>query len=168
MNVNDAMNILNLSGTVTQKEIKAAYKKASLTFHPDRNSAGSEMMKVINEAYSTLKAFGNDSVTNTSDNFCNYGEVLNEKLNAFFDLNLDDLIVELCGNWIWITGNTKPYSKLLGKNGIGFYYASKKKAWYFRPEDYKSFNRKEMSLDEIRINHGSSSVQRRTRKELAA
>lgn len=167
MNINDAMNILNLTGTVTQKEIKLAYKKASLAFHPDRNPAGAEMMKVINDAYNSLKDLDGE-VTNTDENSSNYGEVLNEKLNAFFNLDLEGVNVEICGNWIWLTGNTKPYSKLLGKDGIGFFYASKKKAWYYRPADYKSFNRKEMSLDEIRANHGSSTVKQRSRKILVA
>ena len=167
MNVNDSMNILNLVGTVTQKEIKAAYKKASLAFHPDRNPAGAEMMKVINDAYNSLKALG-ETVTSSVVDSNSHAEALNEKLNAFFDLDLKGVAVEICGNWIWLTGDTKPYSKMLGKDGIGFFYASKKKAWYYRPADYKSYNRKNNTLDQIRAKHGSSTVKRGTRKSLAA
>lgn len=167
MNANDAMNILSLTGTVTQKEIKAAYKKASLEFHPDRNPAGAEMMKVINDAYNSLKNLG-ETVTSSVVNADNYAHILNEKLNAFFNLNLEGVEVEICGNWVWLTGNTKPHCKALGKDGLGFFYAGKKKAWYYRPADYKSFNRKNHSLDEIRSKHGSKSVKRAGNKAIAA
>jgi curved DNA-binding protein CbpA len=46
----------------TQDEIKKAYKKLAMKWHPDRNSSGTEeekakadkMIKEINEAYSVL------------------------------------------------------------------------------------------------------------------
>ncbi|MFW9277789.1 DnaJ domain-containing protein, partial [Glaesserella parasuis] len=37
MNINEALNILNLAGTVNQDTIKKAYKKMANQFHPDRN-----------------------------------------------------------------------------------------------------------------------------------
>lgn len=168
MNINSAMNLLGLSGEVSQTEIKAAYKKASLKYHPDRNPAGAEMMKAINEAFETLKKLG-DTVKAAADHkACNFAEILNDKINSFFAANLDGVEIEVCGDWIWLTGNTKPHSKVLGKDGLGFYYASKKKAWYYRPADYKSKNRKTHSMDEIRQKHGSAKVSRPNFNTLAA
>ncbi|EPN0316318.1 J domain-containing protein [Vibrio vulnificus] len=166
MNVNDAMNLLNLSGEVNQTEIKTAYKKASLKYHPDRNAAGAEMMKAINEAFATLSKLG--ETVKLTGNAYDFAEALNEKLNAFFAANFEGVEIEVCGNWIWLTGETKPYSKQLGKDGLGFFYASKKKAWYYRPEDYKSRNRTSNTLDEIREKHGSSKIKKPTRRALAA
>ncbi|WP_024771658.1 hypothetical protein [Aquimarina macrocephali] len=38
----------------------------------------------------------------------------------------------------------------------GFWWASKKKAWYFRPEEYRSSSRGKKSLNDIRTKYGSS------------
>jgi len=66
------------------------------------------------------------------------------------------------GAWLWVTGNTKPYSHLLNrKTGAGFTYASKKKVWYFRPDDYKSRSRGSHSLDDIRGKYGSAETDRK-------
>ncbi|HAN2841652.1 TPA: DnaJ domain-containing protein, partial [Escherichia coli O25b:H4-ST131] len=37
MNVQEALNIFGLSGELTEQDIKTAYKKAALKYHPDRN-----------------------------------------------------------------------------------------------------------------------------------
>lgn len=167
MNVNDAMNILNLSGTVTKKEVSKAYKKASLKYHPDRNPAGQEMMKAINEAYDFLNK-QSDSITMDGDfKAYDYGDVLNNILNEL--LKMDGLELELCGNWIWITGNTKENKEKIKE--LGCRYASKKKAWYFRPEEYKSRNRKNFSMDQVRDLHGSTTIKgvnKSNRKQLVA
>lgn len=50
-------HILGLSQTATQAEIKAAYRKLALRYHPDKNDGNSyaeERFKQINEAYQTL------------------------------------------------------------------------------------------------------------------
>lgn len=127
MNTNDALNLLNLTGSATQTEIKKAFKAQSLKFHPDRNPVGAQMMIAINAAYEHLKKLG-DTVT-ASEGFTenDYAEELNEVLNKLFAL--DGLEIEICGNWIWITGDTKPHAKALGRKegGIGCFYASKKR-----------------------------------------
>jgi curved DNA-binding protein CbpA len=52
----DLYSILGVSPSATQDEIKSAYKKRALEFHPDRNkSPGAEdKFKEISQAYSTL------------------------------------------------------------------------------------------------------------------
>ena len=163
MNTNDAMNILNLCGTVSQQEISKAYKVASLKFHPDRNPAGQEMMKAVNEAYAFLK---NLDVVSMGDDFTayDYGETLNNVLNEL--LKMAGLIIEVCGNWIWIDGETKANKENI-KN-LGCFWAMKKKMWYYRPAEYKSKNRKTFSMNQIRKAHGSQSVKEKVKKQIAA
>ncbi|MFV1005093.1 J domain-containing protein, partial [Klebsiella pneumoniae] len=57
MNIQQALNVFGLSGELTEQDIKTAYKKASLKFHPDRNQGNpvaAEMMKAVNCAYDFL------------------------------------------------------------------------------------------------------------------
>lgn len=44
MNIKDALSILGCSAAANQDAIKAAYRKACIKYHPDRNPAGLEMM----------------------------------------------------------------------------------------------------------------------------
>ena len=158
MNIKDAAKILNLNGDITPKEVKKAYRLAAKEFHPDRNPAGAEMMKMINAAYETLKDFtgkihNQDKKKSADDSKQeNYTDAVNEALNKILDL--DGLIIEVCGAWVWVSGETKKHRERLKE--ADFKYASKKKRWFFRPEDWKSKNRTLYSMDEIREKYGSS------------
>lgn len=147
MNIHDAAKILGVSGDVAPEQTKAAYVAACKKYHPDINPAGAEMMKVINAAYDVLKDYSGT----VRDEQSGYGEVFNDALNAV--LPLDGLIVEICGVWLWVTGETRPYKEVL--KSAGFKWAHKKKAWYFRPEQHRSFSRGSATLEDIREKYGS-------------
>lgn len=68
----DFYSILGVKPTASQDEIKAAYKKLALEFHPDRNkSPGAEdQFKKISEAYSVI---GNKTKRKDYDASRNYG-----------------------------------------------------------------------------------------------
>ena len=72
MQIKDAANILNLNGNVTPDDVKKAYRKAAMQYHPDRNPAGDEMMKVINVAFDLLKDFSGETPTSDSNSDQNY------------------------------------------------------------------------------------------------
>ncbi len=112
------------------------------------------MMKVVNEAFDALKDY---SGTIKQDQQTDYGDLLNEALNVV--LGLPGLMVEICGSWVWITGNTKEHKGALKK--AGFKWASKKKAWYFRPEQFCSRSKGNKTLDEIREKYGSERPKRK-------
>ena len=160
MNHHDAAKILNLSGDIDPDAVKQAYRVACKKYHPDRNPAGEEMMKAVNAAYEALKGFtGKANEGAASD----YGHGLNEAIS--FALGLSGVVVEICGAWVWLSGNTRAHREALkdSKNtlpdGNGFRWAPKKKMWYYRPADWTSRARGNWSMDEIRAEHGSTTVQ---------
>jgi hypothetical protein len=160
MKLDDAAKILNLGGDVTPEMIKTAYRRASSKYHPDKGGSV-EMMQAVNQAYESLKDY-QGAIDGGDDN---YSDALNDAINAV--INLKAIDIEICGAWVWVTGDTKPHAKALGKNGAGFFFASKKKAWYFRPSDWKSSSRGNFSLDDIRANHGSQVVKGKSARQLA-
>jgi len=153
MKLQEAFNILGIpAGNITNEEIKQAYRKAAQKYHPDRNPAGLEMMQAINAAYEVIKDFSGEVYA--KGNNTNYGDQINAALNAIIGLGLD---IEVCGSWVWVTGDTKPHKEILKQ--AGFFWAVKKLAWYFRPEEYKCYRSKgSLSLDEIRQKYGSQTV----------
>ena len=161
MKLSDAAKILGLDGDIKKEDVKKAYKKACSKYHPDKGGS-KEMMQAVNEAYETLKDF--DGEVEAGD--LNYPDELNKAILAIIDL--PGIEIEVCGAWVWVTGDTKPYAKALGKNGAGFKFAKKKVAWYFRPDDWKSASRGTWSLDKIRDEHGSGKVKGREQYKLAS
>ena len=163
MNIKDAAMILGLVGEVTPAIVKATYKKLCSKYHPDRNPSGLEMMKSINVAYSALK----DQTLKIEENFNDveaFDEDLSDAINAVIDL--EGVEVEVCGSWVWLTGDTKAHKDAIKK--AGYFWASKKKSWFFRPANYKSVSRGTYSMDKIRATHGTTQVRRTEKPRLSA
>jgi curved DNA-binding protein CbpA len=164
MNVLEAFNTLNISSEkVSQKEIKNAYRKAISKYHPDRADAGQKLMytelaKAINAAYKFLSSLKNDVENKEFDQSksCNYAYELLEVLQKIHEL--DGVVIEVCGIWVWVTGDTKKHKDALGKNGIGCHWSHDKKAWYYRPATAaRRFGGKRQDMASIRAKYGSSS-----------
>ena len=108
-------------------------------------------MKAINEEYQTLLKSGRLNFGTSSQ------EIEAELMEVIQQLTvLKGLTVEICGRWIWVTGNTFPLKKRLRE--IGCLWASKKKAWYWRSKKEKKRRTRTISLDKIRQIHGSQVI----------
>lgn len=163
LSIKDALQLLGLTSQATTDEIKKAYRKACAQYHPDRNPAGLQMMQLVNVAYQMLDGYQPTDAIDIEETTVDYGEQLNAALNLLISLGLE---IELCGAWLWVHGNSYPHKDILKENG--FMWAPKKKLWYFRPADYKSFGRGKWSMDEIREKHGSQKIITSGRKQIAA
>jgi len=108
MHPKDAAKILGINGDINPEIVRQAYRRACSKYHPDKNPGGLEMMKAVNLAYESLK----DTTENIEleDSALNYGDELNAALNAIIDL--DGLEIELCGSWVWVSGNTKEHKSV--------------------------------------------------------
>ena len=167
MNKFDACRVLGIDGELSLKVVKTAYRLACSKFHPDRNPAGLEMMKLVNNAYDFLKTLDFDDEKNTTheNDSPNYGDELNTALNMAMEL--EGLIIELCGVWIWISGDTKTHKAALKE--AGYKWAAKKKQWYFRPAGFKSRGyKRQSSMEEIRGKYGSRQFNPKQRARVTA
>jgi hypothetical protein len=145
-------------GLSTEEEIKARFKDLAKQYHPDLGGCV-ETMKEINNQYdkalTCIHERSGKSITEIEDLLRESIEVRN-KLSEI--IKIPGIFVEVCGNWIWVTGETKIAKELL--KSAGFMWASKKLAWYWRRKEdcYRRFKHESWSLDRIREKHGSQFV----------
>ncbi len=137
----------------TLDELKQLYKTLAKQFHPDKGGNLIDMQN-LNAEYDFMlaKILKASSFTEEqiNDEF-NIAQVYKEKIEALS--NLDGIVIELAGTWLWVSGETRPVKDILKTNG--FFWAKNKEQWFFRPEGQKSFNRKAFSMDQIRNKYGS-------------
>jgi curved DNA-binding protein CbpA len=148
-------------GCSSLDEVKSRYKKLAMKHHPDRGG-DKTTMQIINAQYEAIRKdplfkFYSQKEESQKD-FVEFPEIVNQLIG------FKDIIIELCGNWIWLSGATYRYKDYLKK--IGFLFAGEKKLWYWRPHDYKSANRKPLTIDAIRRKYGSDIVSTAKLKEI--
>lgn len=149
MNKSEALNILGVSESYTPETLKAAYRKLISQYHPDRNPLGLQMTQLLNEAYELVKDCSGEAESE-AEGFC---EAI---LNALRGVSGLGLTVEMCGTWVWVSGDTKPHKELL--KSLGYRWSSKKIMWYYHSGEKKSWGRGRYTIDEIRERHGSRGV----------
>lgn len=140
----------------TIQEGKALYKKLALENHPDRGG-NLEIMKAINVEYDffTVKMLQNAGKSKEEINDeLNLNKAYTEAINNIS--GLDNIIIELVGSWLWVTGETKKHREIFKR--AGFKFASKKIAWFFRTDENKSTYSKGSSLDDIRGKYGAINI----------
>lgn len=140
----------------TINDVKARYRDLAKQHHPDRGGDTATMQAINLQYTQAIKAAAKGA--NLSDEEAE-AEVLNGEqyktaLNAI--LNLQGLIIELCGGWLWVSGDTRTHKDVL--KSAGFYFASKKVMWYFRSAEYKTKNKKALPIEAIRAKYGSQQI----------
>jgi len=139
----------------TIDEVKAMYKQLAKKYHPDMGG-DTQIMQAINSeyAYACAKILKGD---NLSDEEAEEQVRMSEEYRVVIDklIILPGIVIELVGNWIWVTGETKPVKQQL--KDAGLFFASKKVAWYYRAEEFKTTGSKK-SLDEIKAKYGSETL----------
>ena len=138
---------------LTLEEVKAAYKKLAKQYHPDLGGDTATMQEINKEyAFASAKAIKG---ANLSEEETEHEILSSEEYRKAIEkiIHLEAIVIELVGYWIWVTGNTYPVRATLRE--AGFFFASKKLAWYFRTAEFKVGQSSGKSLEEIRNKYGS-------------
>lgn len=134
------------------EELRTAYRALLKKFHPD-NGGSEEATKEINLEYEKLfQILKNRSGADKKKYNTQEDENLREVLQQIINLNVN---IEICGSWIWVSGNTYPVKESL--KAAGFKFSKNKKAWYWHSGEYTRRGKK-VSLDHIRNKYGSETV----------
>ena len=139
----------------TIEDVKVRYRTLAKIFHPDCGGSN-ELMQALNTEYAVAcnTVLSSDNVaTDEAQDAMKLSEEYRRVIEQI--IPLPGIKIEIVGNWLWITGNTYPVRLQLKQAGL--YFASKKQAWYYRSEEYKTTGSKK-SLDEIRNKYGSEAV----------
>ena len=149
--------ILNaFKGVEGINEAKKIYKTLAKKLHPDVGG-DEESFKLLNAIYTDLIEhkiyFSNDIKI----------DIELEKIISLI-LHFENIVIELVGAWIWVSGDTKEIKEKLKE--LGFKWASKKKMWYFG--EMKGRNPKEKSLDEIKAKYGSETLKSNEKRKIAS
>jgi hypothetical protein len=137
------------------EEVKATYKKLAKQHHPDCGGDTATMQAVNTEyAFVCAKILKGENLTaEETDEQIRLSEEYRKVIEGI--INLEGITIEIVGHWIWVTGCTYPVRQQL--KDAGLFFASKKLAWYYRSEEFKSKGGKK-TLDELRNKYGSETV----------
>lgn len=151
----------------TLRELKSRYRELVYLYHPDRNgNATLEIMKQVNNEYEQafdyiLKHPFNEQ-EKKSNFYANVNDGFREQVAKVSFI--PGIQIEICGSWIWLSGNTKPVKDTI-KNA-GFAWAPKKYNWYWHPAEYHSRKHKTWDMNKIRDTYGSQSVETKEREKI--
>lgn len=149
MNFKDLHNATNIS------ELKKAYKKYALQFHPDNKDTGNHdkfiaLQNEYEQLFERLKHASTDE-NEKKENVKTYKDIINEIIK--FNVN-----IEIIGSWIWVSGSTYAIKEDLKK--LGFKWSKNKKSWYFTTMPYKKKSKKQTTLNDIRNIYGSQTIKK--------
>lgn len=155
-------------------DLKKAYHKAARENHPDMGG-DTETMKRINNDFERAarrierdgEKFSSESAaeksgktTETAQDMADFAEILSKLFG------LDGLDIELCGSWLWITGNTYTHRDAI--KAAGCKWSKNKQRWYWHKGDYVRKGKRRYDMDEIRAMHGSEKIRGSAPKHLTA
>lgn len=144
----------------TAEELKETYRRLCKQWHPDLNPdpRAAETMKEINAEYDEVWPKLKDRHRSQKGETYTAKEQTQERPEIFravimAAVHMENVTIEICGRWLWISGETRPYKDIL--KALGCRWAPKKAAWYYHAPGEWSPSRGRASMDDIRSFYGS-------------
>ena len=143
----------------TLDELKKQYRKLAMLNHPDRGGNLDTMKAINNEhdaLFEVLKTDQNRRAdadpTGRTKHTTETPEEFRDIINAL--LRMGGLTVELCGRWLWISGNTLAHKDELKSNGCRWSQTKKMWSWH-HAEDGAKWHKTNYTMNRIRTKYGS-------------
>lgn len=140
-------------GCRNANDLLRRYKQLTMLHHPAKGGSVDKMKQVYRDYQAALKS--------EPMHFDHMLKELQEDLKGFPGLIKElialDLDLEMCGSWLWISGNTFDHREKL--KDLGLRYSPNKKMWYFRPSGEGSHASSPMDMAWIRGKYGSDLVE---------
>jgi len=135
-------------------EIKSEYKKHVLQWLPTAERAGeADLLALLDTEYNEISQRPNfkKNSPEVQAEFTVFPKIVKELVTIGLDM-------EMCGSWLWVSGNTFDHTEKLKE--LGLKYSPNKKMWYYRPKWSRSTNSSPMSFDYIRNKYGSDKIEK--------
>lgn len=155
------------NGQYSLNDIKTIYRRLASANHPDKGG-NTETMQIINTAFAELCKFfecGNATLDINEDG--------NEQARQFDFSFISELKtmhgvkIEVCGYWVWLSGDTYTHHEKI--KSLGFKFSGAKKAWYWSPTiDTAKYRRGSKSMKGIRKQYGSRIIETEGQTALTA
>ena len=130
-------------------EVKAEYKRYVQRLLPREGHAGdpNELVHVENEYYEiSQRPKAQEMDEEVREEYLAYPSLVKK-------LVVKGLNLEMCGSWLWVSGNTIEHKEELKE--LGLRYSPNKKMWYYRPKWYRSTNSTPVDMEFIRKKWGT-------------
>lgn len=130
-------------------EVKAEYKRCVKRWLQTSTEPGdSKQMVLVDEEYLDISH---------RPKFLEQPEDVRDEFNQFPEkvkqIALLGLNMEVCGSWLWVSGNTREHKEALKE--LGLRYSPNKMMWYYRPKWYRSSNSTPVDMEFIRKKYGT-------------
>ncbi len=78
-------------------------------------------------------------------------------------IRLEGISIEVCGVWVWVSGDTKPVKDQLKQ--AHYQWSPKKAMWYFAGKPASPWAKGDWTIDDIRNEYGSTRIKQPDRKD---
>lgn len=152
----------------TAEEGKGRYRELVRKFHPDNGGSGEELKEISVEFKNWFEKHKNIHTDSEGKTYTSETETF-ETAEDFMDIinnlsTLPNISVEICGSWLWISGNTYPVRTQLAS--FGCRWSKGKKKWYWTTDEYTRVRYKTPTMAQIRQMYGSQKIKLHTRPQL--
>lgn len=153
----------------TAEDGKKLYRELARKYHPD-NGGDAEIFKAMMTEFSTWFERYKDVHAGTNAEPGKRAKQSTESVHRFMGVinkivSIPNLEIEICGTWLWLSGNTYPYRDTL--KAAGFRWSKSKKRWYWTEEEFTGKYRARKTMAQIRMAYGSEYVEYEQRKALS-
>ena len=154
------------------EDLRKQFHNRCVELHPDKGGDHAAFIR-MKEEYDRLiqRAAAGEALGAAADNrqarYTFAGEqALAEAIERF--ARVPGIVLELCGSWLWCTGDTMPVHERL--KALGARFSRKKTAWYFSPYmgTGKKYRPKFRDMQGVRDRFGSIIIDSQKESLLAA